>query len=334
MSTAGSSGSAARGVKGKMRLEAENIPQEKVEVEAKKKEEYKKQLERQMEEKKERDKREKEQRKKEEFEFEEKVRKEREAKEKKLREEKERQDQLRQEAERLAAPAPTHQVMSYKHKLKGGGERPASTMAETREVKETKEPKETQAQEPKKETGGATLHEMIRTNQNWINTTLSKEYVMYKRREANEESHVHAGQAARMATPPDDALSKPYRNDKNQLKHELDAFKLQLLQQLEDAQQEAEDALKRKGKAEKKLREAQEEYARRVDGAKEYRAQLEAALQRTMPVQQEWRAADDRSVALAADTRFVGVPSVAESSVILNSIERILREVEEKQKSN
>lgn len=75
------------------------------------------------------------------------------------------------------------------------------------------------------------LQEMIRTNHDWINTTLSREYVMYKRREENGEEQI-------IYAPPNntpDPLEQQVKLRGRVKPNEMDPFKKELLDQLEQA---------------------------------------------------------------------------------------------------
>lgn len=91
-------------------------------------------------------------------------------------------------------------------------------------------------QTPEPKNKGDDLHEMIRTNQDWINTTLSKEYVRYRRKEEEEDQNNHILIQKHQPINQKHGLSKitQPRNDPQPAQQE-DQIKRELIDQLDKA---------------------------------------------------------------------------------------------------
>lgn len=234
-----------------------------------KQKEYREELERQMNEKRERGRLEKEQRKREEELQETRIKKELEEKAKKFDEEK-KEKEIKRKAEeaRLAANAALASEAEPKRK---GTNRGGST-GRTQEL-----PNEISKKTLVSEFKETNLHEMIRTNQDWINTALSKEYVLYKRRE-----EIGTGEGNKAEIKVDDPFDRQALLE-GKVKKEVDHFKVDLMNQLNKAKKEAMEAVERREKAERRLNELKNEYFRMVEEEKQHKAHLEAALMKTSP---------------------------------------------------
>ena len=201
---------------------------------------YKKILEQQMMEKKERERIAKEESKKVEAEVEAKVRRELEEKNRKIEEEKAQakeraqiaaEEENRQfetlnlkNAKKKSRQVPLHGTMRIEdpNENQGFGNNTFPAMMNT--IPEG-------SPELLKKDPSQNLHEMIRTNHDWINTTLSREYVMYKRREENGEDHNISKPKQHQPDPLENQVKLRGRVKPN----EIDPFKKELLDQLEQA---------------------------------------------------------------------------------------------------
>jgi hypothetical protein len=91
-------------------------------------------------------------------------------------------------------------------------------------------------QTPELKNKGDDLHEMIRTNQDWINTTLSKEYVRYRRKEEEEDQSNHILIQKQQPNHQKPGSSKMARHwEDPQPAQQEDQIKRELLDQLDKA---------------------------------------------------------------------------------------------------
>ena len=210
-------------MKGITRLDRENISDNKLHEDVMKKEQYKKELEMQMVDKKRREAEEKQKKKQIDMIEEERVAKEREEQQKRFEKEK---------AEKQA-------------KIKAAEEVKNQVANRTMQVKKGALKNDIPINTNQNQTGNDdnNLIDIIRTNHDWIDTGLSKEYVMYKRR---EDAHI-AGEPVKQTRPminpytnnvvnhidSFDALDRPQNNIRNDIVE--DKLKLDLLSQLDRA---------------------------------------------------------------------------------------------------
>ena len=210
-------------MKGITRLDRENISDNKLHEDVMKKEQYKKELEMQMVEKKRREAEEKQKKKQIDMIEEERVAKEREEQQKRFEKEK-----TEKQAKIKAAEEVKNQVANHTMQVKKGASK-----------------NDTPINTNQNQTGNDdnNLIDIIRTNHDWIDTGLSKEYVMYKRR---EDAHI-AGEPVKQTRPminpytnnvvnhidSFDAFDRPQNNIRNDIVE--DKFKLDLLSQLDRA---------------------------------------------------------------------------------------------------
>ena len=177
-----------RVMKGRTLLETENLTESSLQIEANKKNTYKAELQRQMDEKKQREKQEKDRIKKQDADEEERVKKEIEEKNKKfvlekeskIKERKEKEAQEKQqeedkdrEKEREKAEKRKNVRSGSKGAIEGKNNMDDHSRVEVGNMERKRE----------KSFEIENIQEMIRTNHDWINTKLSKEYVLYKKRE-------------------------------------------------------------------------------------------------------------------------------------------------------
>lgn len=197
-----------------------------------KREAYKKVLEQQMLEKKERERLEKEERKKVEAQVEARVKKELEEQAKKNEAEKEKAKE-RAKAEEETLKFETLNLKNAKKKTKPTQIYGTMRIEDNYGVPQKPISQETFYQETNEvhnQDPSDNLQEMIRTNHDWINTTLSREYVMYKRREENRED-IHPTKPITKETDPLERQAKLH----GKIKKEIDPFLEELEAQLEHA---------------------------------------------------------------------------------------------------
>ena len=287
--------------RGRGKLDSD-LTESRLAQEAKKKEEYRSVLTKQIEDEKARKAREKEEKKRQEMVEEERVMKEIKEREKKILEEKEanrqRERQMMHEQEAVLAERMRADTKTKKRENSTNGFRQErqENLARTESRNEM-------------DIHVDNLPQMIKTNQNWINTTLSKEYVMHNKREKDEQSP-----------------QPPRTQSGSSAQSEADQFRTELYHQLERAKQEAKAAIEKRDKAERMLTGLKQEYHQKIEEAKKYKGQLENALLRTNPGHSGINAVSEmeqysvldsvaQSVALECQTQFVGMEAVAASDL-------------------
>lgn len=243
-------------------IERENIPQTAIISDQQKKLSYKQELERQMEEKKAREKAEKEKRKMEEKLEEERVRKELEEKRIKYesdklareKERKEKEDLERMQLEEKIRQDKIREAEKRKNvrsNSRGNTPQDPISIQTPNTYKQVPfseiSPKQKIEQTPpqdKPEFELDNIQDMIRTNQDWINTKLSKDYVLYKRREEGgtpeedkSRNKYQSVPARQTSQPKEDKLERPIKQEQVGVKQpaQADHFKNELMNQLENA---------------------------------------------------------------------------------------------------